>query len=71
MEAAGCVFLPAGGNRKGTLITSVDLGGYYWTSTSSEDGDYMVSYTMSTVNTSTSTDYRYNGCSVRLVRDAN
>lgn len=72
-EAAGCVFLPAGGNRNGTLITSVDLGGYYWTSTSSEDedDDYMVSYTMSTVKTSTSKDYRYKGQSVRLVRDAN
>ena len=71
-EAAGCVFLPAGGNRNGTLITSVDLGGYYWTSTSSEEDDeYMVSYTMSTVNTSTSKDFRYKGQSVRLVRDAN
>ena len=70
-EAAGCVFLPAGGNRNGTLITSVGLGGYYWTSTSSEGSAYYVYYTMSTMNTSTSTDYRYNGCSVRLVRDAN
>ena len=70
-EAAGCVFLPAGGNRIGTFITSVSLGGYYWTSTSSEGSAYYVYYTMSTENTSTSTDYRYNGCSVRLVRDAN
>ncbi len=70
-EAAGCVFLPAGGNRNGTLITSVGLGGYYWTSTSSEGSAYYVYYTMSTMNTSTSTDYRYNGCSVRLVRNAN
>ena len=71
MEKAGCVFLPAGGNRNGTLITSVGLGGYYWTSTSSEGSAYYVYYTMSTVNTSTSTDYRYSGYSVRLVRDAN
>ena len=70
-EAAGCVFLPAGGNRIGTFITSVSLGGYYWTSTSSEGSAYNVYYSMSTENTSTSTDYRYSGCSVRLVRDAN
>jgi hypothetical protein len=70
-EAAGCVFLPAGGNRNGTLITSVDLGGYYWTSTSSEGYAYNVYYTKSTVDISTSTDYRYSGYSVRLVRDAN
>ena len=70
-EAAGCVFLPAGGNRIGTDITSVSLGGYYWTSTSYEGYAYNVNFTTKTVNTSTSTDYRYSGCSVRLVRDAN
>lgn len=71
MEKAGCVFLPAGGYRNGTAMTSVGLGGYYWTSTSSEGYAYRVFYTMSTVNTSTSTNYRYSGYSVRLVHDAN
>ncbi len=69
MEKAGCVFLPAGGNRIGMAMTS--LGGYYWTSTSYEGYAYNVYYTMKTVNTSTSKDYRYKGQSVRLVRDAN
>lgn len=71
MEKAGCVFLPAGGNRNGTIVTYGGLYGYYWTSTSSEGSAYNVYYSMSNVNTSTSTDNRNNGCSVRLVRDAN
>ena len=71
MEKAGCVFLPAGGYRNGTVMISGGLYGYYWTSTSSEGSAYNIYYSMSTVNTSTSTDNRNNGCSVRLVRDAN
>ena len=65
-EAAGCVFLPAGGYRIGTVMP-IGLGGNYWTSTSSEGS----AYSISTENTSTSNDYRYSGYSVRLVRDAN
>ena len=34
MEAAGCVFLPAAGYRKGNTIHGVDSYGYYWSSSS-------------------------------------
>ena len=71
METAGCVFLPAGGYRSGTTVTNASEGGYYWTSTPTGNYAYRVFYTMSAVNTSTSTSYRYTCYSVRLVHDAN
>ena len=33
LEAAGCVFLPAAGNRSETSVHSVGSNGYYWSST--------------------------------------
>ena len=71
MEKAGCVFLPAGGNRSGTTMSNVGTGGYYWTSTSTGSYVYRVFYTAAKVTTTGSTGYRYAGNSVRLVHDAN
>ena len=33
MENAGCVFLPAAGNRYASIISNINTNGYYWTST--------------------------------------
>ncbi|MBR0072902.1 MAG: hypothetical protein IJP95_03615, partial [Bacteroidales bacterium] len=35
LENAGCVFLPAGGDRMGTDVQHVNTAGYYWTTTHS------------------------------------
>ena len=68
MEAAGAIFLPAAGYRKGTLANSVQYGGYYWSAT--EDGSYEAYYLLCYANQAgISYDYRNNGLSVRLVKD--
>ena len=70
MEAAGCVFLPAAGYRKGTTVYSSYLN-YYWSSLpddSDADNAYNVRFTSGSL-TLADIDNRYLGCSVRLVRD--
>ena len=69
MEAAGCVFLPAGSYRNGTTITIAGTGGYYWSST--PNGTFSYRFFCSVYGVGTNYDNRYQGYSVRLVRDAN
>ena len=73
LEAKGCVFLPAAGNRTGTTVSDAGNAGAYWTATGSDNKDY--SYRVSFGQTSWS-DPQYGaqqqktyGHSVRLVRD--
>ena len=71
LEAEGCTFLPAAGNRKGNEVSYAGLDGNYWSSTPYNDYDaYGVSIYSSAMNPGGSGG-RYYGHSVRLVRDAN
>ena len=68
MESAGCVFLPAAGGRDGSTVNLPGWYGYYWSATPSGAGyAYYVSLTSSSLQLY-SYD-RYNGYSVRLVRE--
>ena len=69
-EAAGCVFLPAAGQRSGSTFNYVGNIGYYWSSTI-QNGQIIYGVN---VGTNVGTDGMYstfNGMSVRLVHDAN
>lgn len=67
MEAAGAVFLPAGGYRKTNAVSLVNVGGFYWTSTCFSNSDaYHVYFRHGTLVTDRHTD-RWRGQSVRLV----
>lgn len=69
-EAHGAVFLPAAGIREGTSVSHVNSSGQYWSSTSEGyNSAYQVFFDNSDLNPS-SNPGRHNGCSVRLVRDA-
>ena len=79
MEAAGAVFLPAGGYRDGTTVTLKLYGteyGDYWTSTEttnqgSSNDRYAIMLNFGRDEESDFFDFynfpRYNGCSVRLI----
>jgi len=70
-EAAGCVFLPAAGNRYGTSVSRVGSDGNYWSSTAEDTvRAYEASFNSGYV-ASANSDGRFRGYSVRLVRDAN
>ncbi len=72
MEAAGCVFLPAAGLRESSTIHDVNSKGYYWSSSAYSSTSYAYNlYFESGIMITAKYDNRYNGCSVRLVRDAN
>ena len=67
LEEAGCVFLPAAGNRDGTSVSRVGSYGYYWSSTASGTSNaYSLYFNSSNFNPSDNHN-RYNGFSVRLV----
>ena len=68
MEVAGCIFLPAAGYRYGTNVYGVGSYGDYWSS-QPNDTNYAsgVLFSASVVNPQCSSS-RYNGYSVRLVR---
>ena len=68
LEAAGAVFLPAAGNRYRWTVVNVPRGGYYWSATegSSYDAYYLAFYSNGAEMTSY---FRFNGQSVRLVKD--
>ena len=72
-EAHGAVFLPAAGYRQGTTVSMYNDGrASYWSSSKSGDDSACQIYCSMTDNVSDySTDYRYLGNSVRLVRNAN
>lgn len=67
MEAAGCVFLPAAGDRIGEDVVNENEG-FYWSKTSSSEGAYHVHFTSTTLDPSADFS-RFIGRSVRLVRD--
>ena len=73
MEALGCVFLPAAGGRSGTSVSNVGSYGSYWSATYYNGGStYYMYFSSSGLNPSCNSSYynsRYNGNSVRLVRD--
>ncbi|MBO4574585.1 MAG: hypothetical protein J5708_04620 [Bacteroidales bacterium] len=72
-EAAGCVFLPAAGDRDGVNIFSASESGYYWSS-SSHESSAASAYCFWFNSSSLALADAYNrhwGLSVRLVRDAN
>ena len=69
LESAGCVFLPAAGSRKGTLVENVGSRGCYWSSTSSEDAERAYSVYFDSSNLSLLNNARrYRGYLVRLAR---
>ena len=69
MESAGCVFLPAAGDRNGWWANNAGSAGCYWSS--SPDGGYFALrvYFNSSSLTLADSSARYWGYSVRLVRD--
>jgi len=70
LEAKGAVFLPAAGFRAGTDVYDFGSRGLYWSSSANEDfGDraYAVNFNGYNMNLGSS-DSRYSGASVRLVR---
>ena len=77
LEAKGCVFLPAAGNRTGTTVSDAGNAGAYWTATGSDSKAsdiYPYSYRVSFGQTSWSNpqlgaqQQKTYGHSVRLVR---
>lgn len=69
MEYAGCVFLPAAGNRNGTTMNHVGSIGNYWTSTKyNSHNAYKLKFASSEVYSLDDSESRSCGFSVRLVR---
>ena len=69
-EAAGCVFLPAAGNRSRASVSDAGSYGYYWSSSSTSSVDYAYYvYFYSGSLRPASSYYRNYGFSVRLVRE--
>ncbi len=68
-ESAGCVFLPAAGDRNGTSVVNVGSECYYWSSTANgTDIAYRVRFAAGVVSPA-DCGYRLLGLSVRLVYD--
>ena len=68
LEAAGAVFLPASGYRRGSGVYYVQYDGYYW-SASPNDTDSASYLSFSSGETLWGSNYRYSGRAVRLVQD--
>lgn len=73
LEAKGCVFLPAAGNRTGATVSNESSTGAYWTATGSNQSGYytwahMVYFNPNTWSTSSSYKEKSYGLSVRLVK---
>lgn len=71
MEAAGAVFLPAAGERKGTQIGYGNARGFYWTSSANNALSAVPVHFIDTMIYSDSRYRRYYGHAVRLARDIN
>ena len=65
MEAAGAVFLPAAGSRKGPDVNNVGVYGIYWSSTAYDNARYVFFYEGYVSHGNDNS--RYYGRSVRLV----
>ena len=70
MEAAGCVFLPTTGYSEGGSVYNVGALGRYWSSTTyiTQNGAYALAFGSTDLDAGHYHN-RYNGRSVRLVRD--
>ncbi len=68
LEAAGAVFLPASGDRLGSVVDIVQYGGLYWSATPS-DSDRAYYLYFDSYEAYTNFNFRYNGQAVRLVQD--
>ncbi len=68
-ESAGCVFLPAAGERNGASVSDAGSNGYYWSSSPCDlvDYAYYVFFDSGNLNPN-NYGRRYLGYSVRLVR---
>ena len=72
LEAKGCVFLPAAGDRKdGTVVHNFGSFAYYWSSTAQDTGHAFYVFFCSGYVFPADYQTRIYGFSVRLVRDAN
>ena len=69
MEAAGCVFLPAGGSRSGTSVYGGSSGSYWSVTWNGSDYAYGLNFNSSNLSPSAN-QHRYIGEYVRLVRSA-
>ena len=69
MEAAGCVFLPAAGQRTESVLSSVNRNICYWLSYASSDQFAYAAFSNNETNVSVIMNFRYLGYSVRLVTD--
>jgi hypothetical protein len=74
LAAKGCVFLPAAGYRGKASVQRAGTDGYYWSSSNSSWSYWATAETASNVHFSSSNltqdlSNRYNGYSVRLVKD--
>ena len=71
LETAGCVFLPAAGDRNGASVSNAGSDGNYWSSSHSSNANNACSvYFNSGVLNPAGNGLRRNGFSVRLVRPA-
>lgn len=68
LETAGCVFLPAAGERSGSTMYNVGYNGLYW-STKTSNSDQAAYFSFESNDLRTRGLYRYYGLSVRLVQD--
>ena len=69
LEASGAVFLPRSGLRQGSSVYNDDVHGYYWSATPyNTDKAYAIEFIINT-NFNTYDTNRWQGCSVRLVKD--
>lgn len=69
LEGEGAVFLPAAGLRVGEKVQSVGTSGLYWSSSAeSTSFSYRLGFWSGGVNPQDD-NYRFHGCSVRLVMD--
>ena len=68
LEAKGCVFLPAAGNRIGTDVYAAGVNGDYWSSTKDDDTFVCNMYFQSGKVYPDGGSGRFKGQSVRLVR---
>lgn len=75
MEACGAVFLPAAGYRSatgfhdGTTFIHVESEGSYWSSISTVENARAIQLRIRGYNLNLTTYYKYNGNSVRLIKD--
>ena len=69
LESAGAVFLPAAGIRTGSNVDDVQYTGYYWSATSSYGSSFSGFLGFYSDGASMGNNDRYNGHSVRLVKD--